>query len=255
MKLVALNSSAGRWLRCSMRAARAAGALAGVMSAVVWGAVGTAGGLPMAADSPEPVRVIAAIEGETITQAEFEAELPQHRAKVAGEFAPQGKEFDDTAVYGEAATVLRERTMAALKRLVVERALFRRHGVRFPADFAAVVAGCERENQRRSVAVAQGGVVFGPKHFSVLAWRGYLHSTARMELMRRLVASREIVVADAEVEARFQALQAAGTIRAEATLEECRAALRVQLVDERYLGLVDERVRVAGGGLTESGTR
>lgn len=193
--------------------------------------------------------VVFEVEGQVITQAEFDQEALLHRAEVANEVGSRAADAEGDAV---PVARLHAVTRAALVRLAAERALFREHGVPFPADYAALVAACERENQRRAAAVERGGIVFGPKRFSVLAWRDYLHSNARIELQRRLVAAGKLTVSEADVLARFRRLQAAGTIRAEATVDECRAALRASLIEEQYKRLLDDRlhhVRVRDVGL------
>jgi hypothetical protein len=224
-----------------MNCARAPHRLAWLAS-LLWAAALAVG----AEANPPPAPVILAVafevNGQAITQAEFEQEALQHRAQVASERAAASAQAGEELV---PVARLHEVTRAALVRLAVERALFREQGVPFPADYAALVAACERENQRRADAVERGGVVFGPKRFSVLAWRDYLHGNARIELQRRLVAGGKLVVPEEELIARFRALQAAGTIRAEATVDECRAALRAGLVEERYRYLLGEQIRTA----------
>lgn len=184
------------------------------------------------------------VSGQAITAEEFEQEALMHRAQVANEQAAanSGAAFGDDAVPVARVHAV---TRSVLVRLAAERALFREYGVPFPADYAGLVASCERENGRRAEAVSRGGVIFGPKRFSVLAWRDYLHSNARIDVQRKLVAAGKLVIAAEELSARFRTLQAAGTIRAEATLDECRASLRTALIDEHYQRLIEERVHRA----------
>jgi hypothetical protein len=214
---------------------------------------------PVLAGEMEQTAVVTSTEVTTVSRAEFAFEQSFHRAAVAAAFlAGSGEtparitwsDSGDPAFWSDPtdprspAALLRVRTLEVLIRLTAERALLREQGIPYPADYDELVASCDRENLRRADALAKGGIVYGPRRYSLAGWRDYLHSTALIALKRRLVATGSIEIAPEDIHREFVAAQRDGRLGTSARLDDCRESLRQRLVDRALDSLVARRIQM-----------
>ena len=198
---------------------------------------------------PEATTPVAWVNGDVIERAEFEEEMLLHRGTAAADFVQRhgpvdGGDFWHTPRDGETAEdILKRDTLDAMVRITVQRALMRENGMAVPKDYAAFLASWKAENKRRAEVLAVGGIIYGPRQYSLPVWRDYWFSNAVIELKRRLAQNR-LVIPEMEMRARYMAQKAAGEPMGQ-SFEDARIIVQARLLDEHYEALIDSLVKEA----------
>jgi hypothetical protein len=198
---------------------------------------------------PEGTTVVAWVNGDVIERAEFEEEMLLQRGTVAADFVQRhgpvnGGDFWHTPRDGETASEMLSRaTLDSMVRITVQRALMRENGISVPKDYDAFLASWKAENKRRAEVLAAGGIIYGPRQYSLAVWRDYWFSNAVIELKRRLAPNR-LVIPEMEMRARYMAQKAAGEPMGQ-SFEDARIIVQTRLLDEHYEALIDSLVKEA----------
>jgi hypothetical protein len=198
---------------------------------------------------PEGTTPVAWVNGDVIERAEFEEEMLLQRGKAASDFVQRhgpvdGGDFWHIPRDGETAEdMLKRDTLDAMVRITVQRALMRENGMSVPKDYDAFLASWKAENKRRAEVLAAGGIIYGPRQYSLAVWRDYWFSNAVIELKRRLAPNR-LVIPEMEMRARYMAQKAAGEPMGQ-SFEDARIIVQARLLDEHYEALIDSLVKEA----------
>lgn len=199
---------------------------------------------------PDGNTPVAWVNGDVIFRAEFEEEMLLHRGTVAADFIQRhgpvdGGDFWHTRRDGETASEMLSRaTLDGMVRITVQRALMREYGMAVPKDYDAFLASWKAENKRRAEVLAEGGIIYGPRQYSLAVWRDYWFSNAVIELKRRLVQNHRLVIPEQEMRARYTALKAAGEPMGQ-SFEDARIIVQAYLLDVHYEALIDSLVKKA----------
>jgi hypothetical protein len=198
---------------------------------------------------PDGNTPVAWVNGDVIVRAEFEEEMLLQRGTVAADFVQRhgpvnGGDFWHTLRDGETASdMLKRATLDAMVRVTVQRALMRENGIAVPKDYDAFLASWKAENKRRAEVLAAGGIIYGPRQYTLAVWRDYWFSNSVIELKRRLAQNR-LVIPELEMRARYTALKAAGQPMGQ-SFEDARIIVQAHLLDEHYEALIDSLVKKA----------
>jgi hypothetical protein len=92
--------------------------------------------------------------------------------------------------------------------------------------------------------LAAGGIIYGPRQYSLAVWRDYWFSNAVIELKRRLAQNHRLVIPEQEMRARYAALKAAGEPMGK-SFEDARIIVQAHLLDVHYDALIDSLVKKA----------
>ncbi|QHW32945.1 peptidyl-prolyl cis-trans isomerase [Paenibacillus rhizovicinus] len=149
--------------------------------------------------------VVATIDGEPVTAAEFLGMQTTKRAGVYDYFQQTYKLGDTpdfwTSAYGgeRPADKLREETMTAIAGDKVQLMLAKQEGIVQDITYEAVLKQWESENKRRAQTLKKGGLVYGPAHLDA----AFYYDTWLTENVERLKA--KLAQRDAFTEAQVNA--------------------------------------------------
>ncbi|MFK4100690.1 hypothetical protein ACI2L1_11565 [Streptomyces sp. NPDC019531] len=204
-------------------------AVAGVLGALTIAAVvlltaghrDTAAGTP-APLPPPPTAVVAEINGQAIPVREFTLYLAQERAATFAHFqqaygVSDGPDFWTTPHGGTTpAAYARKLALAEVTKATVVLGLAHRHGLIADPGYDAFLTSWTAENARRSQAVADHQVVYGPVQYTEANYLSYVLHDLDAQLETKLAENGTIAVPDrlsgqarqAYVHERYQAMTA-----------------------------------------------
>ncbi|MEK5397147.1 peptidyl-prolyl cis-trans isomerase [Paenibacillus nitricinens] len=166
------------------------------------------------------------LNGQEVTAAEFNWHLQMNRALTADYFkqtydADYSEKFWSTDYTGEKPIhrwIKESQTQLLTKRMELQ--LAQEAGVVSDISFEGFLKGMGRENQRRSQAVANKEVVYGPLHLEAQAYYSYYMSDLEDATIEAMRSNGGIVISDEQVRLEYEANLAAkysrpGAIRLE----------------------------------------
>ncbi|QHT63102.1 hypothetical protein GXP70_26125 [Paenibacillus lycopersici] len=164
-----------------------------------------------AAKSPDvpDSAVVATIDGEPVTAAEFRGKQSTKRAGVYDYFQ-QTYRLADTpdfwaSAYGGERTVdkLRADTLAAIVEDKVQLRLAKREGIVQDIGYGSFLKQWEAENKRRAQTLKKGGLVYGPARLEASFYYD-TWLTDNVERLKEKLAARD-VIGDAQLNAYYEA--------------------------------------------------
>lgn len=138
------------------------------------------------------VKAIAFINGEPISENEFDLFFSRQRANVYSYFhstysVSEEDDFWHTSYNGKIPIVTaKELTLEILKKVKLEQQLMKENGILQDATYNTFLMNLETENKRRQEALDNNQVIYGPKQYQENTYYDYLHSN-------RLIALKEVM--------------------------------------------------------------
>jgi parvulin-like peptidyl-prolyl isomerase len=162
----------------------------------------------------QPLRVVLSVNGEAVTEAEYNIFLNQERADVFQYFyekygAKDNPTFWTTNFNGEIPLErARQQATPKLVRHKLEQNLAKQYGLLNDSSFQAFLARLEAENKRRQQAVTANQPIYGPQQYSAQNYYSYLHSNLLTELKNKLTESHAAFkFSENELESRYNVLK------------------------------------------------
>jgi len=170
---------------------------------------------PAVQTAPGPVDpVVATINDETVTAAEYRLVMERKTAGVFGYFK-EHENMDDHPGYWSESTGpegplarLRKVVQEELVRIKVIQGLAQKKGLIGETSFARFKAGFDRENARRSAAKQAGEVIYGPTQYRVAAYYYICLGELDYKLKEALAKEAEAGVMKSDIEKYYKENQA-----------------------------------------------
>ncbi len=130
---------------------------------------------------------------------------------------------------------LQRRTRATLAGIKIEQLLARENGLVEDISWEGFLAEFARENRRRSAALKEGAVVYGPTRLDERGYFKYRHSLLVIRLKEAL-ARKGLEPAERELSRSYDSLKTSryASDTGYVAFTEVRAKIRQQLIDARY---------------------
>lgn len=154
--------------------------------------------------------VVFTLNGESVTDPEFEMVMSSLRGNVFSYFA-QTYEAKDSETFwtssfgGEVPIdVLKEKTVDILKKIKVEQLLMRSNGIVDDISFKGYMEKLNAENEQRKQAVAKKQPIYGPIQYEAESYYEMLHENRREQLVKKL-AKTVLIPTEAEIKSAYNA--------------------------------------------------
>lgn len=156
---------------------------------------------------PDDDTIVAVINGETVSAAEYTLVMHRQTALVYSHFK-QTRDLDDHPGYWSPASgpdgplaKLRELTLAELVRVKVYQSEARTRGLMKNIDFASFRTVHEKENARRFAAKARNEVIYGPPQYRLDVYYYILFGDIAYKVEQAMAKELEPAVTGAEIDA------------------------------------------------------
>jgi len=184
--------------------------------------------------------IIATVNGESVSVAEFEARMPEFRATVVQYFRRNYKTeycqgFWTTSYGGEIpGEILREQTLDKLVEIKLQQILAREKGLLKDISYTAYLKQWQQENEQRKIAMDTGKVIFGPVNYDEQMYFRYFMSKVTLALKQQL-AEQDFKISD---DALWQYYEKKQSIAKFGTFENQRQFIKDRYIDEQYEALL-----------------
>lgn len=157
-----------------------------------------------AAPLPENT-MVATINGEPVAAGEYSLVMMRQASRVFS-LLKREKDLDDHLGYWSPDTgpdgpfaKLREMTLEELTKIKVQQAMAKEKGITKDISFATFHEGVQKENQRRKEALANGTVIYGPKHYDETAYYFALFGDLAYRLKQKVCTDTAPSIPEGEI--------------------------------------------------------
>lgn len=180
----------------------------------LWLAVATLASHPCRAEenavpaTTAALAVVATVGGEPVTADEILLLMNKRKAEIFSLFREQHGMEDHTGYWNDRTDVspspitrLRETVMADIKEMKAILQMAKEKGLIEDISHATFLRDLEKENARRKEMVSSGGVIYGPRQYSIPVYHSIRYRDTAHRLKQVLQAEASRVLTDKDVEA------------------------------------------------------